>query len=261
MCRPNDNGVENGILYHIKKHFMSTIERKTIPKTIHFCWFGGNKKPALVQECIKSWEKHLPDFTIKEWNESNYDVSAHPFTKRMHESKRWAFVSDYARLEILSRHGGIYLDTDMDIVRDISPLLNCELLLGKEGDHVISAGMIGAVPNHPYIQKCLKRYDLITGTPPTIPRLITEIYEEMKLDLQYVTVCPPIAFYPYSQETISNYRKENLSSDTYGVHLWNYSWGNPVLRFANSLPLYHSLKRVLDRFGIKTAIKKILRLS
>ncbi|MDQ5962377.1 MAG: hypothetical protein QG653_184 [Patescibacteria group bacterium] len=233
----------------------------TIPKIIHFCWFGGKPKPPLIESCITSWAKHLPDFSIKEWNESNYDVHAHPFTARMYKEKKWAFVSDYARLEILSKYGGIYLDTDMEILKDISPLLETNLLLGEEKKGIISAGMVGATPNHPYIEECRRRYDTMDGTPPTIPLLITGVYETMKKDLQNVKVCPPVAFYPYTQETIGTYSKETLSPETYGVHLWNYSWGNPLLRLANKFPLYHALKKVLTHLGIKKVIKKILRLS
>ncbi len=233
----------------------------SIPKTIHYCWFGKNPKPKLVQECIASWKKHLPGFSIKEWNESNYDVSKHPFTARMYKEKKWAFVSDYARLEILSSHGGIYLDTDMEIVKDISPLLSCELLLGKETNETISAGMIGAIPHHPYIVACKEKYNNVHATPPTIPRLITGVYNDMKERLTNTIVCEPIAFYPYSPETIASYKKSDLTPGTYGVHLWNYSWGHPALRFLNQFSLYHASKRLLTALGLKSAIKKLLRLS
>ena len=232
-----------------------------IPKIVHFCWFGGKPKSPLVESCITSWAKHLPGFSIKEWNESNYDVYAHPFTARMYKEKKWAFVSDYARLEILSKYGGVYLDTDMEILKDISPLLETSLLLGEEKTGTISAGMIGAIPNHPYIEACRERYTLLDGVPPTIPVLITEVYKTKKQNLQNVKVCPPVAFYPYTQETIGTYGKEPLSTETYGVHLWNYSWGNPILRFANKIPLYHALKKILTHLGIKKVLKKILRLS
>jgi hypothetical protein len=233
----------------------------TIPKTIHYCWFGGKKKPDVVTACIASWKKNLPDFTITEWNEETFDVTKHPFTARMHSEKKWAFVSDYARLAILEEHGGVYLDTDMELVQDISPLLSAELLLGKETDTVISAGMIGATPRHPYIQACKEKYDNVHGLPPTIPRLITDVYNKMKPSLLHVKVCEPIAFYPYSQETITLYNKSDVTPATYGVHLWNYSWGHPVLRFLNKYALYHTGKRILHTLGIKSFLKKLLRLS
>ncbi|MBO4679230.1 MAG: hypothetical protein J5626_06130, partial [Lachnospiraceae bacterium] len=86
-----------------------------IPKIIHYCWFGGKEKPESVQRMIKSWEKACPDFEIKEWNETNYDINKHPFMRKAKECGKWSFVSDYARLDILYENGGVYLDTDVEI--------------------------------------------------------------------------------------------------------------------------------------------------
>jgi hypothetical protein len=202
-----------------------------------------------------------PDFTIKEWNTSNYDVHTCPFTERMYKEKKWAFVADYVRLDVLYKEGGIFLDTDMELVQDITPLLSCELLLGEEQFGTISAGMIGAVPHNIFIQACREKYTTVQGLPPTIPRLMTEVYTAMKSSLHNVSICPPVAFYPYSQETISAYKKSDLTPQTYGVHLWNYSWGPPLLRILNHYPLYHSMKRLLDSLGLKRILKKILKLS
>lgn len=232
-----------------------------IPKVIHYFWFGLSQKPKLVLDCIESWKRTCPSFTIKEWNESNYDVAASPFSARMHQEKKWAFVADYARLDILEKEGGVYLDTDMELVKDISPLLMGDLVLGEESPSIISAGMIGASPHHPYIQACKYAYSAVKGLPPTIPVLMTNTYKALKGDLGHVTVYPPVVFYPYSQETISSYKKENLGNETYGVHLWNYSWGHPLLRFLNHFPLYHRFKRILGILGIKKMIKKIAGLS
>jgi mannosyltransferase OCH1-like enzyme len=239
----------------------SNHSTESIPKTIHYFWFGGKEKPKILLDCIQSWKLTNPTFEIKEWNESNFDISSSPFSRRMHNEKKWAFVADYARLTILTLHGGVSLDADMELVRDISPLLKNHLLLGEEAPGIISAGMIGATPDHPYILACKEKYKSITGLPPTIPRLMTEVFQDMKHELTHITVCPPISFYPYSQETIGLYKKENLTSMTYGVHLWNYSWGHPLLRAANRFPFYHKTKRVLEVLKIKKLLKKILRLS
>ena len=233
----------------------------TIPHVIHYCWFGLKPKPKLVLDCILSWQKKCPDFIIKEWNESTYNVHSSPFSSRMYYQKKWAFVADYARLTILIKEGGIYLDTDMELVQDISPLLGTKLLLGEEEHGTISAGMIGSIPHHPFIQKCKERYDSILGLPPTIPRLMTEVFISVKDTLTGMTVCPPIAFYPYSQETIAKYKKEDLTKLTYGVHLWNYSWGHPVLRIANKFSFYYMFKKILGALGLKKILKKILSLS
>ncbi|MBP3381927.1 MAG: glycosyl transferase, partial [Clostridia bacterium] len=81
-----------------------------IPRKIHYCWFGGNPLPELAQKCIASWKKHCPDFEIVEWNESNYDVHKNPYIAQAYEQKKYAFVSDYMRFDILHRYGGVYLD-------------------------------------------------------------------------------------------------------------------------------------------------------
>ena len=88
-------------------------------KIIHYCWFGGKKIPNSVKKCIKTWKKYLPDYEIKEWNEENFDVNVCPFVKEAYENKKWAMVSDYARIYALYQDGGIYLDTDVKILKNI----------------------------------------------------------------------------------------------------------------------------------------------
>ena len=89
----------------------------SVPKIIHYCWFGGNPKPKLAEKCIKSWKKFCPDYQIIEWNEENFDVSAAPeYVRQAYGVKRWAFVSDYVRLKALTVMGGIYMDTDVELV-------------------------------------------------------------------------------------------------------------------------------------------------
>lgn len=237
-----------------------TSESK-IPKIIHYCWFGQKPKPQLVVDCIASWKNTCPSFTIKEWNESNYDVHTSPFSSRMYNSQKWAFVADYARLTILEKEGGVYLDTDMELVQDLSPLLSSSLLLGEEEKGIISAGMVGATPNHPYIRACKEKYNTITGLPPTIPRLMTEVFISMKANLHDIQVCPPITFYPYTQNNISEYKKEKLTSLTYGVHLWNYSWGHPLNRFFKKIGIHRIGTNIVTALGIKSILKKILGFS
>lgn len=103
-----------------------------IPKIIHYCWFGGNPLPPLAEKCIASWKKHLPDFEIKRWDESNFDVDVIPYTKQAYKAKRYAFVSDYARLYILHKYGGLYFDTDVEVIKPMNhiivngPFMGCE---------------------------------------------------------------------------------------------------------------------------------------
>src|SRR5690554_2001513 len=103
----------------------------SIPKTIHYCWFGNKKKPKIVEECIVSWHKVLSDYEIKEWNETNVDLNG-TFVKFTYSKKKWAFVSDYVRLSVLYNHGGIYLDTDMLFLKPLDSFLENDLFFGAE---------------------------------------------------------------------------------------------------------------------------------
>ena len=97
-------------------------ENAKIPKVIHYFWFGNNPKPKIVKKCIASWKKVCPDYEIKEWNESNFDVNICDYTREAYEAKMWGFVSDYARLWVIYRYGGFYLDTDVELIRSLDTL-------------------------------------------------------------------------------------------------------------------------------------------
>ena len=93
-----------------------------IPKVIHYCWFGRGEKPRLAKKCIASWKKYMPDYEIIEWNEDNYDVFSNPYTRFCYENKKWAFLSDFIRLDIVEKHGGVYFDTDVEEVKNFDNL-------------------------------------------------------------------------------------------------------------------------------------------
>ena len=101
-----------------------------IPRIIHYCWFGGNPLPKSAQRCIASWRKFMPDCEIHEWNEQNFDVNAHPYTRAAYAAGKYAFVSDFARYKILEEWGGIYFDTDVEMVASIDDLLKLGALWG-----------------------------------------------------------------------------------------------------------------------------------
>lgn len=105
-----------------------------IPKIIHYCWFGCGPLPELAQKCIASWKKYLPDYEIKEWNEDNFDVNIIPYTAEAYKAKKYAFVSDYARFWILYRYGGIYFDTDVEVIRPIDDIIERGNFMGFETD-------------------------------------------------------------------------------------------------------------------------------
>lgn len=228
-----------------------------IPKTIHYCWFGHNPKGELIERCIQSWKETCPDFEIKEWTEENFDVEVFPFAKRMYQEKKWAFVADYARLEILLKEGGFYLDTDMFLRKSLSPFTHHECVLGEESIGIISAGMIASVPHHPYIMSCKEFYDTCSKEIITIPRALTQVFVEFPHN-ETIVVLPPKTFYPFDAEHIHEYKGQDLGDDVYGVHLWNYSWGHPLNKFFKKIRIYTIGKKIVEVLGIKKILKKLL---
>lgn len=130
-----------------------------IPKIIHYCWFGNNPKSELIKKCMDSWHKYCPEYEIKEWNETNIDNFI-PYMQEAFEAKKWAFVSDVARLYVVWKYGGIYLDTDVELCKSLDEILEYECFFAFENERMINTGQgFGAVKEHPCIEKMLKEYD------------------------------------------------------------------------------------------------------
>ena len=139
-----------------------------IPKIIHYCWFGRGPLPELAQKCIASWKKYLPDYEIKEWNEDNFDVNIIPYTAEAYAAKKYAFVSDYARFWVLYKYGGIYFDTDVEVIRPIDDIIakgnfmGCETDASKDGSDAASVAPglgLGVNPGLGLVKKMLDYYD------------------------------------------------------------------------------------------------------
>ncbi len=133
-----------------------------IPRIIHYCWFGGNPLPKSAQRCIASWRKFMPNCEIREWNEQNFDVNTHPYTRAAYAAGKYAFVSDFARYKILEEWGGIYFDTDVEMVASIDDLIKLGAFMGLEDAQppTVSSGLVMAVEaHHPIIQEMLDFYD------------------------------------------------------------------------------------------------------
>lgn len=141
-----------------------------IPKIIHYCWFGRNPLPELARKCIDSWKKYLPDYEIKEWNEDNFDVNIIPYTAEAYAQKKYAFVSDYARFWILHKYGGIYFDTDVEVIRPIDDIIARGNFMGFETDPnsekgdasnaSVNPGLgLGVAPGLGVIKKMLDYYE------------------------------------------------------------------------------------------------------
>lgn len=130
-----------------------------IPRKIHYCWFGGKELPEDVKSYIETWKKYCPDYEIIEWNENNFDVTQNQYCKEAYEAKKWAFVSDYARLKVLYDFGGIYMDTDVEVVRPLDDLLQYNWFSGFESEDRIPTGTMGAGWNSTVIKIFLDNYN------------------------------------------------------------------------------------------------------
>lgn len=206
-----------------------------IPKVIHYCWFGGNPKPAKVQKCIKSWKDQCPDWEIREWNESNYNCSQHPYTNWCMANRKWAFLSDYARLEIVYTYGGVYLDTDVELVRSLNPLLTNSAFFCFETSEYVNTGLgFGAEQNAEVVKAIMREYNRFTNEdsikPVGCPKLNTEALCKLGLiqdgELQKVgdaLILPVEYFNPYNDPT----GKLNITSNTFGIH-WYFKSALPI---------------------------------
>jgi len=232
-----------------------------IPKKIHYCWFGTQPMSKTIEKCIESWKVHLPDFELILWNETNSDLN-HPFTQQALKDKKWAFVSDYVRLKVLSEQGGIYLDTDMLMLKDFSELLNNQCFVGLESENFISCGVIAAQKNHPYILNCLNYYDNVDVSKPInyrdliIPKIFTSVFKtsyktETLVAKKYddLLILDVNCFYAYPNPD-PNLRKQDddylkhVTEESYAVHLWARSW-----KGYNEFQLIHQ-RRYLKAFSV-----------
>lgn len=135
------------------------MKEETIPKIIHYCWFG-NKKPKKVKRIINRWKSILKDYTFIEWNESNFDInSSCLFVKDAYKQKKWAFVSDYVRIKALIDYGGIYLDTDVEVLKSFDQFLDNKLFISQESEISLCTAVIGSIKNNSLLKKFLNGYE------------------------------------------------------------------------------------------------------
>ena len=216
-----------------------------IPKKIHYCWFGGAEKPRLVTKCIDSWKKYCPDYEVIEWNENNFDINMNGYTKWCYETKRYAFLSDYVRLWVVYQHGGLYLDTDVELIRNPDFLLADEAFFGFENEQWVNTGHgFGSVSQGAALHYMLAEYEpLLDGKSGTLgcPRLNTQALLKVGLQrngkyqkLSSATIYPKEYFNPYE----SKIGKLNNTKSTVSVHWYTGSWLTPAQK----------LRSVIGRF-------------
>lgn len=239
-----------------------------IPKKIHYCWFGGKELPELAVRCIESWKKYLPDYEIIRWDESNFDLNCNDYVKEAYENKKWAFITDYVRLYVLKKYGGIYMDTDVEVLKDLTPFLELKAFSGFENDTQIPTGIMASEKNGKWVTELLKDYDnkhfvnedgsfdmttnvvLITNTTK---RLYPLVEKNSYQDFGDVVFYPKDYFCPKDHRDGRVYLTEN----SYTIHHFNGSWLNESTR--KKRKIYQTITRV---FGTKISdgIKKVYRI-
>lgn len=240
-----------------------------IPKTIHYCWFGRNPLPESAQKCIASWRKFFPDYEIIEWNEDNFDVNGIQYTSDAYKAKKYAFVSDYARFKILYENGGLYFDTDVEVIRPMDDIIEKGAFMGVEVEPVNGSGIavnpglgMGAENGNRIYKEILDFYSrhnfhLEDGrlNPYAVVRITTDHLLRNGLKQEYgiqtvddITVYPADYFNPLDDAT----GRLNKTVNTRSVHWYTKTWAkeNPMRRWCSRF-----IHRIFET-GITTSIRK-----
>lgn len=245
-----------------------------IPKIIHYCWFGRGPLPELAQKCIASWKKYLPDYEIKEWNEDNFDVNIIPYTAEAYKAKKYAFVSDYARFWILYKYGGIYFDTDVEVIRPIDDIISkgnfmgCETDASKDGSDACSVAPglgLGVNPGLGLVKKMLDYYEgkhfvheAVMKNQITVVHIATQVLRENGLKdmvgIQEVAGCfiyPSEYFCPINVTT----GRIHVEKNTRTIHHYAGTWVDKKVSFKEILKRFLPEFLVLALINIKNKIK------
>lgn len=209
---------------------VSHSDQITIPKVIHYCWFGKGKQSALIEKCIESWKEILPEYEIVLWNEDNFPIDKYPFAKQALEDKKWAFVSDVARLHALYYYGGVYMDTDVEVIKPIDNFLQHGFFSSYESGRHLPTGIMGAKKGNNYVKLLLdwykfpysKAYYRIANT--RIITKLTRIYCKLHLDgkqYEFADCCyyPREYFCPKWEND-----KFLVTENTYTIHHFTGMW-------------------------------------
>lgn len=250
--------------------------QERIPRVIHYCWFGGNPLTELAEKCIESWKKYCPDYEIIEWNESNFDINCCDYVREAYEAKKWAFVSDVARLFVLVNYGGIYMDTDVEVVKPLDDILKYEAVSGFQSDNQIPTGLMACEKGQLLFEEFLHDYDNIHFTLPDGKYdLTTNVTKIKKICLKYGFV------HNNSEQTVRGFklfpsdyfcakdvetRKITITDNTYTIHHFDGSWKTDTEReaieFAARYRKYIPIKMakfmyIAKHDGLETAFKKV----
>ena len=184
-----------------------------IPRTIHYCWFGGNEKPEKAKKCIASWKKHCPDYEILEWSETNVDLESCPqYVRDAYGAKKYAFVTDFIRLKVLHEQGGFYMDTDVELLKNLDDFLEDRGVIGFENDEFVNSGqMLAAEAGHPIISEMMECYNGVT------------FYRED--GSMFLLGCPHVNTEVLVRHGLEKNGQEQTVAD---VHVYPADWFNPL---------------------------------
>lgn len=259
-----------------------------IPKVIHYCWFGGKPLPELAQKCIESWKKYFPDYKIKEWNESNFNLECCSYVREAYKEKKWAFVSDYARFWILYHEGGIYFDTDVEVIKNFENIIDKGAFMGCENIDKFKLGInpglgLGAPPGLKLYREILEYYQTMhfkykKETIQTVVYYTTEILKKYNWNevgrielIENIYIYPPEYFCPFNYIT----GEWNITDKTVSIHhyaaTW-HSWLEDKIMFIERCdqiahPIQYKIRRCIsfpfralnkiEKLGLKETIKFI----
>lgn len=238
-----------------------------IPKTIHYCWFGGNPLPDEARSYIEDWRRLCPDYQIIEWNEGNFDVSCVSYVKEAYDSRKWAFVTDYVRLYALYHQGGIYLDTDVEMIKPIDEFLVEEAFSGFERENAVPTGIMGSVPGQRAVKDLLDEYkdrhflnengdmDMSTNVEAITRYFIDNglVLNGKKQTINGFTMYPTEYFCPKDSRTL----EVSATEKTYTIHHFAGTWVGDKTRARKLVKkllgpkLCGMIVSVMDKVGIK----------
>lgn len=239
-----------------------------IPKIIHYCWFGGNPLPKLAKKCIRSWKKYCKGYEIREWNESNFDLSSAPlYVRQAYEAKKWAFVTDYVRLYAMTKYGGIYMDTDVEVVAPLDAFLHHQAFSGFEDMVHIPTGIMACEKDFPLFEEFLRYYDDATFLKPdgthdltTNVIIMTKIVGKYGFEpngqyqnIQGFALYPRDVFCPMEPAT----RIFHKSTNTTTIHWFSASWFTPEQK-AQRDAWIRQLRKERMRYLPNRVMKKLL---
>lgn len=233
-----------------------------IPKVIHYCWFGRGQMPKLALKCIESWKKYCPDYEIKEWNEDNFDLDMYPYVREAYDARKFAFVTDVVRLYALYHEGGIYMDTDVEVIKPLDSLLQYDAVSGFESPTQIQTGLMASLDGHPLFKELLDEYNGIhfrrpDGTLDTTTNVTrisnTCLKYGLRLDNTLQTVCgftllPKDYLCPKSYKT----GELELTANTLCIHHFSGSWvQNNKAKRVKRMILFGILGKNLTEKGVE----------